>query len=428
MTCYTGVKATENRGDVMLTRRECLLAGSAAVLVPTTPGKSAESARIPDPASPLPHKDAFFPFANTYLNCASQHPVSRGARRALDRYLDYKTFATDSDYSNGAVYNRNLENYAQLINADVDEVAYVQSTTVGENLILKALNIPEGGGRIVTDDLHYLGSLPTYAELIKHGMDVITLRAEDGRIELEAFEKAINADTRLVSISSVSMVNGFQHDLRQICEMAHARGALVYADVVHQVGSTPLDVRETNVDFCSAASYKWLMGEQGLGFLYARKDRLAEIKRPWFGHYQLKQRHGLGFPSPVRHDEVVEYEHHESALGLFAMGSQPNIIAAQLDYSLQYLLDVGVERIQLYRQPLIDRLQERLPQLGYASITPRDSATALVSFRHDGDTQQLHDKLDAAKITLSVAEHHFRISPSVFNDMDDIDKLIEALS
>jgi len=208
----------------MLTRRECLLAGSAAVLVPTTPGESAESARIPDPASPLPHKDAFFPFANTYLNCASQHPVSRGARRALDRYLDYKTFATDSDYSNGAVYNRNLENYAQLINANVDEVAYVQSTTVGENLVLKALNIPEGGGRIVTDDLHYLGSLPTYAELIKRGMDVITLRAQDGRIDMDTFEKAINADTRLVSISSVSMVNGFQHDLQQICELAHATG------------------------------------------------------------------------------------------------------------------------------------------------------------------------------------------------------------
>jgi selenocysteine lyase/cysteine desulfurase len=412
----------------MLTRRECLVGGSAAVLAPYALASDAENAPIADPSSPLPHKDAFFPFSATYMNCASQHPISRGARRAIDKYLEYKTFSNDSDYSNGAVYDRALESYAKLINANTDEVAYVQSTTVGENLILKALDIPDGGGRIVTDDLHYLGSLPTYAELIKRGMDVVTLRAEDGRIDMDAFEKAITADTRLVSISSVSMVNGFQHNLQQICALAHAKGALVYADVVHQVGSTPLDVQKTNVDFCSAASYKWLMGEQGLGFLFARKDRLAEIKRPWFGHYQLKQRHGLGFPNPVRHEEVVEYEHHDSALGYFAMGSQPNIIAAQLDYSLQYLLDVGVERIQAYRQPLIDRLQEKLPQLGYASITPRDSATALVSFRHDGNTEKLHMKLDAEKITISVAEHHFRISPSVFNDMDDVEKLIGALS
>jgi len=412
----------------MFTRRECLVGGSAALLVANAVADSAETSPIPGPASPLPHKDAFFQFAGTYLNCASQHPVSRGSRNAIDQYLDYKTFATDSDYSNATVYYRALENYARLINAHVDEVAYVQSTTVGENLVLKALNIPQGGGRIVTDDLHYLGSLPTYAELVKRGMDVVTLRAQDGRIDMDRFEKAITADTRLVSISSVSMVNGFQHDLQQICDLAHARGAFVYADVVHQVGSTPLDVRESGVDFCSAASYKWLMGEQGLGFLYARKDRLAEIQRPWFGHYQLKQRHGLGFPNPVRRDEVVEYEHHDSALGLFAMGSQPNIIAAQLDYSLQYLLEVGVERIQTYRQPLINRLQERLPKLGYAAITPPDSTTALVSFRHDGNREKLHDKLDAEDIVISVAEHHIRISPSVFNDMDDIDRLIDALT
>ncbi len=412
----------------MLTRRECLVGGSAAVLAPYALASSAESAPIANPSSPLPHKDAFFPLAGTYMNCASQHPISRGARRAVDKYLDYKTFASDSDYSNVAVYNRALENYAHLINSSIDEVAYVQSTTVGENLILKALNIPDGGGRIVTDDLHYLGSLPTYAELTKRGMEVVTLRARDGRIEMDAFEKAITANTRLVSISSVSMVNGFQHDLQQICELAHARGVLVYADVVHQVGSTPLDVRKSNVDFCSAASYKWLMGDQGLGFLYARKDRLAEIERPWFGHYQLKQRHGLGFPSPVNHEEVVEYEHYDSALGYFAMGSQPNVIAAQLDYSLQYLLAVGVERIQAYRQPLIDRLQEALPRLGYASITPRDSATALVSFRHAGNGEKLHEKLDAAKITISIAEHHFRVSPSIFNDMDDVECLIAALS
>lgn len=412
----------------MLTRRECLVGGAAAALAPTSLAESAATAAVPDPSAPLPHKDAFFQLAGTYMNCASQHPISHGARRAVDRYLDYKTFAADSDYSNVTVYFRALENYAKLINAHVDEVAFVQSTTVGENLVLKALNIPQGGGRIVTDDLHYLGSLPTYAELTKRGMEVVTLRARDGRIEIDAFEKAITANTRLVSISSVSMVNGFQHDLQQICELAHARGALVYADVVHQVGSTPLDVRKSNVDFCSAASYKWLMGDQGLGFLYARKDRLAEIERPWFGHYQLKQRHGLGFPSPVHHEEVVEYEHYDSALGYFAMGSQPNIIAAQLDYSLQYLLAVGVERIQAYRQPLIDRLQEALPRLGYASITPRKSATALVSFRHDGDTEQLHKKLDAAGITLSVAQYHFRVSPSVFNGLNDVEHLIAALS
>lgn len=416
----------------MLTRRACIAGASAAALTPFVTAGARQSKtganHVFDPSSPLPHKAAFSPFAGSYLNCASQHPLSLGGREALNRYMDFKSFSIDSDHSVFATYERNLENYARLINADKEEVCFVQSTTVGENLVLKALNIPEVGGRIVTDELHYVGSLPTYSELAAQGMDVVTLRTTDGTIDIDQFERAIDSNTRLVAVSSVSMVNGFQHDLSRICEIAHAAGALVYADIVHQVGSTPFDVRDSGVDFCSAASYKWLMGEQGLGFLYARQDRLAEIERPWLGHYQLRSRRGHAFPNPEPSELVTEYEHHDSALGYFAMGSQSNIVSALLDHSLPYVLQVGAARIQAYRQPLIDRLQDEMPKLGFPSITPRDSQTALVSFRHDGNRDELHEKLDAANVTISVASHHMRISPSVFNDMDDMERLLDALS
>jgi len=412
----------------MLTRRAIIAAASAAALAPLATAGARQSADGFDPSSPLPHKTAFSPFTGSYLNCASQHPLSLGGRDAINRYMDFKSFSLDSEHSVFQAYQRNLENYARLLNATVEEVCFVQSTTVGENLILKALDIPAAGGRIVTDELHYVGSLPTYSEIAKQGMDVVTLRSTDGTINIDEFERTINSNTRLVCISSVSMVNGFQHDLKRICEIAHASGALVYADIVHQVGSTPIDVRQSGVDFCSAASYKWLMGEQGLGFLYARKDRLAEIKRPWLGHYQLRSRRGHAFPNPEPNELLTEYQHHDSALGYFAMGSQSNIVSALLDHSLPYLLQVGADRIQAYRQPLIERLQEDMPKIGFSSITPRDSKTALVSFRHSGNADELRERLDAANVTVSVASHHLRVSPSVFNDMDDVERLLDALS
>lgn len=411
----------------MLTRRACLVGGALAATLPYALETAAAEQDF-DPGSALPHKDAFFPIRGTYLNCASQHPLSRNGRHAINRYLDYKTYSTASDFSNFETYQGALRKYARLINASEADVCFVQSTTVGENLVLKALDFPDGGGKIVTDELHYVGSIPTYDQLQKSGVDVTTIRTNNGRIEVADFDKAITRDTRLVAISSVSMVNGFRHDLSKICEIAHARGALVYADVVHEVGSMPFDVQASGVDFCSSASYKWLMGEQGLGFLYARQDRLAEIRRPWFGHYQFKSRHGLAFPNPQPVESLSEYEHYDSALGYFAMGSQSNIVAALLDQSLDYLLATGVDRIQGYRQPLIDRLQEGMPRLGYASLTPPDTGTALASFRHAGDPGSLREKLAAAEITASVAEHHVRISPSVFNDMDDIDRLLDALA
>jgi len=416
----------------MITRREMLAGSAAAAALPLTlQGTSAQAAGESsfNPSSPFPHKDAFFPFEGTYLNSASQHPMNRMARQAADNYLDYKKFSTASDNPAASVRNSVREKYAKLINADPDEICFVQSTTVGENLLLHALGIPERGGRIVTDELHFVGSLPTYTELGKRGMDVVTLRAaEDGTIDLEQFEEAITEETRLVAISHVSMLNGFQHDLKGLCELAHAKGAVVYADTVQSAGATPIDVRDSGVDFTSAAGYKWLMGDMGLGLMSVRKDRIDMLQRPWYGSNQLASRKHYGFPNPGGNGAVTEYEYLDSALGYFAMGTQARIIAAELDASLDYLLKAGVENIQAYRQPLIDFLQEEVPALGFAPITPRDAGSSIVSFRMNGDPEALSKKLRAEDITITVSEHYIRVAVSVFNDMNDIERLVRALA
>ena len=419
----------------MITRRNLLAGGAAAAatLPLITESASAQSSElfVFDASAPLPHKDLFFPFKGTYLNNASQHPVSRIARQAMDHYLDYKKFSEPGgSYPFGEMRDRLRTNYAELINADVDDICFVASTTVGENLILQALDIPGKPGRVVTDELHFVGSLPTYAELARQGMDVVTIRAgEDGSIDLDAYEQAINDDTRLVAVSSVSMLNGFTHDLKALCELAHAHGALVYADTVQGVGNTPIDVRDSGVDFTSASGYKWLMGDMGLGMMSVRKDRLHLLKRPWYGSNQLARRTHMGFPTPGSEnaDAVTNYEYLDSALGYFAMGTVANSVTAALDASLQYLLATGVERIQAYRQPLIDHLQDELPRLGYPTITPRGTGSAIVSFRHD-DRDGLRKKLNDAGITITVSQHYFRVSVSVFNDMDDIERLVRALA
>lgn len=413
----------------MITRRKLLVGSAAAAALPFAPQIStAQDDWSFDPSSALPHKDAFFPFEGTYLNSAAQHPMNRMARQAADRYLDYKKFSAPASYPFAEIRQRVRENYAKLINADVDEICFVGSTTVGENLILQALGIPGTPGRIVTDELHFVGSLPTYTELAKQGMDVVTIRAaEDGSIDLEKYEQAITDETRLVAISHVSMLNGFQHSLKELCELAHAKGALVYADTVQSVGNTPLDVRDSGVDFTSAAGYKWLMGDMGLGLMSVRKDRLSSLRRPWYGSGQLARREHFGFPNPGGNGQVTEYEYHDSALGFFAMGTTSNIVAAELDASLQYMLAVGVDRIQAYRQPLIDHLQDELTRLGYPTITPRGSGSAIASFRHD-DAAGLRKRLSAEKITIMVADHYFRVALSVFNDANDVERLVRALT
>jgi selenocysteine lyase/cysteine desulfurase len=257
-----------------LTRRKLLLAAGALPLART----ALADISVPAGENALPFKAGFAISNQVYLNSGSQHPISLGAQANANKYLAHRALEPEA-----ADFERNdrgvLEKYARLVNADVEEVAYVQSTTTAEQMFLRCLNIPESGGHIVTDTLHFFGSIPLYLEMEKQGMEVSWVQARDGRIPLEEMRKAIRPDTKLVALSLVSTINGFEHDLKAVCDMAHEVGALVYADVIHAVGCVPVDLHASGVDLAAGASYKWLMGEFGLGFLYVRKGS-SSARRP----------------------------------------------------------------------------------------------------------------------------------------------------
>lgn len=84
-----------------------------------------------------------------------------------------------------------------------------------------------------------------YGELAKQALDIRIGRPRDWRIDWRDFDRLIDSTTKLVAWSEVSMATGFQHDLKAICELAHARGALVYADAVQAVGAVSGTCAET---------------------------------------------------------------------------------------------------------------------------------------------------------------------------------------
>ena len=101
---------------------------------------------------------------------------------------------------------------------------------------------------------------------------------------------------------------------------------------------------------------------------------------------------------------------------------------AVVSASLDYVLGVGVEAIARHRQPLIDRLLEALPPLGFTPLTPKGSRTPIVAFAAKDADKRFAARLKAERITISTYEHRIRISPSAYNTMSDVDRLIQALS
>ena len=390
-----------------------------------------QRAAVAEGATPnaLPAKAAFAAMPVTYLDSGATHPMPLGAQTALEAYLRYKTRdAGAADLDLNAVEANVMRQFGALVGADPAELCFVQSTTMGENLVLQALDLPAAGGRIVTDTLHFFGSFYTYGELAKAGMDVVTLpMTAEGRIDMAAMEAAVDDGTRLIAISHVSTINGFEHDLKRVCDLAHAHGAHVYVDIVHGAGSTPLNLRAAGVDFAACASYKWLMGDFGLGFLYVRRSVQEKIRRPWWGYHQLAAFRSHAFPYDAPGPMPSDYAPRDDASGRFAIGTTSWTGAVQLDHSLTWINQLGVEAITEARKPLVEAVQGELRRRGYEPLTPSDSRTALVAFALKDARAKLSERMTAAKVRLGLSQHRFRISLAVFNDMNDVDRLLEAL-
>lgn len=411
-----------------LTRRGWIAAGAALPLgVASARVEGADAARAaPSPA--LPARDDFPAIEGTYLNAGSVHPFSVGARQAVQDYLASRAMSGQSDYDIAAMRRSVIEAYGRLINAGPHELAYVQSTSAGEQLAVSALGIPHSGGRIVTDALHFFGSFHLYNELERAGMEVIVVRPRDNRIHIEDLAAVVNDRTVLVAVSEVSTINGFRHDLKAVAELAHAHGAKVYVDAVHATGATPVDVKASGVDLMASSSYKWLMGDMGLGFMYVREDLIGELERPQAGYQQLAALSSHVFPHDEPGDRVYETRARDDATGLFAMGTFSNTGVAHLGYSLDWLNTVGVETIQAWRQPMIERVRAEMPRLGFEPLSPENSDSALIAFSMENARERLGPRLRAAGVQAGLSQHRLRVSVGVFNDDGDIDRLFEALS
>jgi len=419
-----------------LNRREMLVSlGGLAAARSFGVSDAAESVGHPIQADGFPRKGDFsIEDGYTYLNAAYTHPIPnvsvQAARRASEARGTLRAPAAP-----GAAPTTPRALFAKLINAKPSEIAHVSSTSAGENLVVRALGLDHRlDGNVVTDGLHFEGAIMHLLELRKNGLDVrVVAPTPDARIDLRDLERAVDRQTRLIEVSATAMYNGFQHDLKAVSDLAHAHGAYVYADIVHAAGAEPFDVKASGIDFASCSSFKWLMGDFGLGFLYARDEVLDAIARPVVGYYQAAEIDANYPPAlPAGAYTPVEYTISRSAAGMFEMGSltgSAEVNVALLTASLSYVQSLGVANIQAHRLPLIRRLQEEMPRLGFTPVTPRQATGGNVTFtRANLADSDVPKRLLAAKVNVRLARHWLRVSPSVYNDMADVERLLEALA
>jgi selenocysteine lyase/cysteine desulfurase len=401
-------------------RRRFLLSAAALAAAPAVQARGGVLAV----GGPLPQTiRADFPSVEreAYLNAAAIHPMSAPAAKRLQRYIDVRLHGArpDPQEADAAMQEDLKRRFAGLINATSREIAFIQNTSDGENIVVMGMDLARRGGNVVLDELHFTTSLFMYKTLEAKGLELRIVKHRDWAIDPADMSRAIDKNTRLVSMALVSNVNGFMHNARAIADAAHAQGAYLYADIVQAVGAVPVDVKAMGIDFAATATYKWLMGERGFGFLYVREDlQDAALPTTRYGHRQVASFNRVDLswePLPG----AARYE----------TGTIPTALAAVSHESLQYIDRLGLPNIQAHARRLVTRLQKELPAMGYPSLTPADTPTPIVAFALR-DAAGVAKRLRAANVVATIIEpeRRLRLSVSVFNTDADIDRVVQALS
>ena len=400
--------------------RRSFVATAASIAAAAMAGPAAVSA-APSPRGdraddPLGLRDDFPIVHNrVFLNSAYIAPIPRQVVAAGHAFLEEKS---NNSFQLGPLLAKCDDvraQFARLINAaSPDEIGLLYSTAEGENVVAAGLDL-KAGDNVVIDELHYDTEFALYRTLEKtKGIQLRIAKHRNGTVDATDIEPLVDRRTRLVSVAWVSHRNGFRHDMRRIADVAHAKGALVYVDAIQAVGTFPIDVRASGVDFLCAGSYKWLLAGWGVAPFYVRTDAADRLTLDRFGEMNASELpdHSFGIETNAK-----RFDYCSRAFGdVYALSA-----------GLAYLETVGVARIEEHTvNGLAVRLQEGLLKQGHRLFTPVGNRSSIVTVYSTKSATDIHAAFDAAKVEVTIRSGSIRIAPALFNIVDDIDRCLEV--
>jgi L-cysteine/cystine lyase len=313
---------------------------------------------------------------------------------------------------------------AAVLGGDIDEVALTHAATDGMNMGTWAIDWRDGGRAVTTCHEHAGGVGPLYMVCDRFGVDLAFAEfvgnASDDEI-VGQFDRLITPGTKLVSISHVLWTTGLVMPVARIATLAHERGALVLIDGAQSAGAIPVNVRDLDVDMYAVPGQKWLLGPEGLGALWIRRE-LFDTVRPSFANYQMFETYDSRGNRAMRTD----------ARRFMTPGfHRPSVVA--LARSIGWLtMYVGLDFVHRRGAEMAHRAADALAAIdGVTLLTPPDRMAGLVSFRIEGwPAQAALDELSARTFaiarTLPLVDA-LRISIGFWATEDELDRFMDGV-
>ncbi len=367
---------------------------------------------------------ALFPVSEraNYLNHAAVSAPPRPTIRAIESYLaDVSQNGSVNFRSWLAVKEETRQLLAGVLGAQSQQVAFVRNTSDALSTVANGLAW-RGGDNLVTFRNEFPSNIYPWLRAARaFGLEVRICEERDGRIDLNELIGLIDNRTRVVAISHVQFASGFRTDLEQVGCAVRAHDALLVSDVIQSLGVVCVDVHKELVDVAAGACHKWLLVPEGLGYLYL-SDRARKRIQPTL----------VGWVSVPNPDDYQNWgQGWNKGTLAWETGTGPTALIYGLRESLKLLTAVGIANIQEYLEILTDHLCELLQDSDYEIVSSRrpgeKSQIVCIRHKHGQTPMQLYDHLRKRGIITAPRGDRLRISPHLYNTLDEIDHLVHSL-
>jgi len=304
---------------------------------------------------------------------------------------------------------------ARLIGADRGEIAIVKNTSEGIATVAMGLHW-RPGDRVVAFREEFPSNYYPWLRLEEHRASVDWLSVTD---PLEAIDHACQG-AKLLAISFVQYLSGLRADINAIGEICHRHGCFFLVDAIQGLGAFPLNVQTAHIDALAADGHKWMLGPEGCGILYIRKNRQDSIFPMEFGWTNVAGYHDYSSRDMTLRPDAGRYE----------CGTLNTIGCYGLHASIEFLLEVGIERIAPAVQSLTNQLAEGAIRKGYQLLgdrTPENGAGIIAVHKPGIDSRQVVHELKERGVIAAPRQGWVRFSPHFYISPEDIERVVEAL-
>ena len=365
-----------------------------------------------------------------YMDVSARGVISKETRAAMDAYLDDRMYNGATDKAEFfALVERARERFAQLIDAQPDEIAFTKNVSEGLNIIATGIDWHRGDNVILCPELEHPNNVYAWLNMRRYGVEVRTVPARDGHIPVGEMIERMDARTRVVTASTVSFAPGFRTDVERLGQACREKGVLLLVDGAQSVGVVHTDVKASNIDALAVSTQKGLLTDYGMGFLYVRREWAERLKPAYLARF--------GVDLGDAHEASLGGDDYKLAAGArrFDVGNYNFLATAAVDASMKQLLEWDTRRIEPYVQGLTHALARGFLDLGLkvAGGAPGPHLTKIVTIGEmsadhygTGDERynRLYEHLAENRVKLSIRRGMLRFSLHVYNNMEDVEKVL----